>query len=342
MNRAAGNFYSEAPGKEIPEHLHRHIRRMKHISGFVTTLVRAGDGRASVFNRLEHVQRVSWVARQLAESPQQHLDASRMVWMHDLNRWPFAHNSEKGRYNQGEDIGRFLANLIDISPDEVQQLESFHRKDISSLHNGGKLALVSDMLCGVVEDPLLVCVGTNVHPSYIPDSYSDALGGLYRDSDWVETMRECCFALHRDFNTGRFRELFATLFTEAFWSFIDTSIGSMEVGNQPKDVFERAYSISTALKEEFLRPVIFPINNELVCHASWIGETIVDPWRERLGTEEFCSLMLSLDEPALVDRLLNLTEFREIDISRVYPNLDYIVDSRESWAFVKAVDLRRQ
>ena len=102
-----------------PAQLQRAAGRLAGVTGFLSTIHDALDDRASVFNRYFHVRRVVWTALWIALANHRigRTNKERVVWLawaHDLNRWPFAHNSERGVYpqlapfNQNNDIRRFL------------------------------------------------------------------------------------------------------------------------------------------------------------------------------------------------------------------------------------------
>ena len=90
------------------------VERLKAITGFVTTLHKADDPRPLAFARYYHVRRVVWVAewlrlRRVSGTEQLDINTVRwLAWAHDLNRWPFAHNSEKGFFNQADDVSRYV------------------------------------------------------------------------------------------------------------------------------------------------------------------------------------------------------------------------------------------
>jgi hypothetical protein len=104
-----------APGPDaVGVKMFRAIRRLRGITGFVTTLHAPVDPRPLAFARYFHVQRVVRVAEWLwsrMESVGAAPDRTAVLWLawaHDLNRWPFAHNSEKGYFDQARDVARYM------------------------------------------------------------------------------------------------------------------------------------------------------------------------------------------------------------------------------------------
>lgn len=159
--------------------LRRRIGRLRHITGFVTTYGQEIDPRLSVFARLWHVKRVVATADRLSGLAES-LDGDRierLAWLHDLNRWPFAHNSEKGFFDQAANVREyFLSRSPVIEPQDIDDLVGIHLKDPAVISAEARIVLFADSLTGVIEDPLFAVCGLNVHPRIIPASVSDMLG----------------------------------------------------------------------------------------------------------------------------------------------------------------------
>jgi hypothetical protein len=251
----------------------------------------------------------------------------RLVWLHDLNRWPFAHNSEKGFYDQSTEVVTFFRRYGSaVSEPDLRDLESFHRKALGELSGAGKCALLADMLTGIVEDPMMAVIGINVHPRVIPEPILGALG-------WTaNTMAADLYELRREFRDMSLLSPVLAHFNQEFARRIDTFLDG-DVMQSEAGLAERLYSIAKGIKETFLRPTIFPINNEAVCHSSWIKESIVKPF---LSDEpEARTRLWILDEPAMLAYARELLG-GDAAVERIYPDLDYVERERKDIVFMPA------
>jgi hypothetical protein len=277
--------------------LRQRINRLKHITGFVTTYGDECDPRISIFARFWHVKRVVAVAERLCDLARP-LDAGRvrrLAWIHDLNRWPFAHNSERGLFDQAANVGDYFSGSPGVSERDINDLVGIHAKDPGSLSDEARIVLFADSLAGVIEDPLFAIAGLNVHPRVIPDEVEEMMGFSLRRGRWYACCRQLAVEFHEREtpDIARFQAELDVLFRELIERFI--------VVHQVADLdgdYPALFSIARKVKETFMRPIIFPLNNERVCHSAWLrGE--VFPWYiDRSGGR--VDRLLEMDEPQFV------------------------------------------
>jgi hypothetical protein len=300
--------------------------RLRHITGFVTTLSRSTDNRPAFFSRYNHVQRAAYVAADLASLLESdRFGATRLIWLHDLNRWPFAHNSEKGFFDQAANVESYFARFGEaVSAEELADLSAFHRRALEELSEDGRCALLADFVTGVFEDPMMVVVGLNVSPKVIPSVVLEALGWTDEAIGW-ELGR-----LRRGFSANRKLSSMVDEFNDVFKLRIGRFLDDRR-GTSPEELARILFDMATTIKATFLRPIVFPINNEAVCHSNWIKRVIVEPF---LRAEPRASeLLLEWDEQTLLERLAS--GWLELcDIEPVFPDLDYVERERVDIAFL--------
>ncbi|TDC12052.1 hypothetical protein [Actinomadura bangladeshensis] len=311
--------------------LRRRIGRLRHITGFVTTYGQEVDPRLSVFARLWHVKRVVSTADRLSGLTES-LDGAkieRLAWLHDLNRWPFAHNSEKGFFDQAANVREyFLSRSPTIGTQDIDDLVGIHLKDPSVISAEGRIVLFADSLTGVIEDPLFTVCGLNVHPRIIPQSVSDMLGFSLLADPWYASCFQLAEEFHRaenpdvEFFQKQFHELFGALLSE----FIDVHrIDSLEEGQ------EDLFAIARTVKETFMRPVIFPLNNEKVCHSSWLRQEVM-PWY-LAHVPDARQRLLEIDEDGFVE-LVTQIGGSPFTAREFIPDLGYVRREAPEMAFI--------
>lgn len=322
---------------QLPADLQRRIGRLRHITGFVTTYGQAVDPRLSVFARLWHVKRVVSTADRLRGLTAS-LDGARierLAWLHDLNRWPFAHNSEKGLFDQAANVREyFLGRSSAVESQDMDDLVGIHLKDPEVISPEARIVLFADSLTGVIEDPLFAVCGLNVHPRIIPQSVSDMLGYSLLADPWYAS----CFQLAEEFHRAEhpavddFQQQFHALFDALFDEFLNVHrIDSLDEGQ------EVLFAIARTVKETFMRPVIFPLNNEKVCHSSWLRNEVM-PWflthvpdgRQRL---------LEIDEDGFVE-LVTQVGGSPFSAREFLPDLGYVRREAPEMAFIGRGDSR--
>ncbi len=277
----------------------RRIERLKRITGFATAYDQ-DDPRFCVFARFDHVQRVAWVARQFAELMDAPADENlRYVWLHDINRWAFSHNSEIGNYSQADDIMRYFGELPKEVAHFAPDLKLFNTKKMPGPSIAYDTALAADMLAGMLEDPLMLLGGLNVSPGFLAGTEGFGIDH-YCDPERIMALKELAKSLHSDGDVERFRHLFAEQFTQAFKAFIEL----YDVSDlKPTDYYRLIADETEAFKQAVLKPKIFPINNELVSRASAIKE-IVGDLKESLGEVGVRELMLEVDDRSAPERFI--------------------------------------
>jgi len=297
------------------------LNRLKGITGFASTLCYHDDHRPTVFNRYDHINRVWWVNQSICKlfnaDPTQ---SNEIVVLHDLNRWPFAQNLEKGYFNQAENAEEYLMNLnADISQVVIEDVIMLHRKQLSGMRENAKYAFISDIITGFVEDPIMIISGLNVHPELIPSNIVEMLG-LDFSNEGIISLRELCEVLNRNKDINKFLSMFQTVFKKQFNKTINRYVDKYDTAEK---VFEAIFNDASYVKSEFLKPVIFPINNEYVCHANWIQSNVMIKIINDLGYQEANRFLLSIDEAELLDFIIRKNYVLESEIYNFYPDLDY-------------------
>lgn len=295
------------------------LARLKGITGFLTTLHSRADRRAEVFSRFEHVQRVVWLTKVLAEGqPDLAEQAEKYAWIHDLNRWAFAHNAERGRFNQVSNIESYFQPHEEVSPAERRQLALFHRRDIGRLDDSALLACTADMLAGTIEDPLLLTGGLNIAPRIVRDPAK--LGFVdFGSSAVLEELSNLAAALHSVRSPTLFRQQLSNLFTRHAEEVVRDLRLDIDLRSKAPALFQRIRDY----KSHVMSPIIFPINNDLVCHAENIRSLVVEPLHSQHG-ELASEMLLSVTEDSLVSDLVAAGTLSAAEASGLAPALDGI------------------
>ena len=242
-----------------PHNYEKENERLRRITGFVTTLTKDEDTRALAFARFYHVRRVVWTSRWISrrlEGVDFHV-VNDLSWAHDLNRWPFAHNSEKDRYNQASDLIRYFASRsIDLSERSLIDLRGIIDKDFTELSLEGKIVLLSDMLTGFVEEPLWMVTALDLRPDLIPPSVSAYLCLDFEGIDFpaIAAAASC-------FRSAESHEPFVFLFDELFLCYMTRFLETRRPS--PHDIVSAEFAATRhMIKDEFMRKIIFPYNKE--------------------------------------------------------------------------------
>lgn len=308
--------------------------RLQHITGFVTTVTGGSDLRPLFFARYYHVQRVVWVAKRLARLIDAPTDAVvRLGWLHDLNRWAFAHNSESGQYRQADEmpelVRRLRADGEEIPESDIDDLVRLHHKELAGMTAAGRCTLLADMLCGVAEDTLMATVGLNLHPEFIPADIKRRMGWTqaFIERDMATTGSQLRSAIRADPELRATIDEFNQLFAYGAVSLLRGAVDSAET------IETDIYGLAAAVKKGFLIPEVFPVNNEKVCHASWLRKNVIEPFLE--NTQSARDDLAQYDEPELIERLRH-NPFIDVDFSHVVPELDYVSQHESGRAFQTA------
>jgi hypothetical protein len=320
--------------------MYQAIKRLHGITGFVTTLHGRKDPRPLAFARYFHVQRVVQVAQWLLaqmERAGQAPDRTAVLWLawaHDLNRWPFAHNSEKGHFDQARDVFRYMSGIRFPlrqfrDQDEERQwkdralhdLAGIISKRIYGLSAEGRLVLLADIIAGLVEDPLLAITGLGLSPRLVPEAVREALAMPLEDEDFRRELGLLDRLLSRDRDVKEFVTGFDAVFRRCVRGFA----AKHGIG-EANPLEERWFGdLRTSLKEDFLRRVLFPYNNEKIAHGSMLTDELVKPLLGVLGDRADHTLT-EIDETGLLDLAVRHGIIDDGMQSRYYPDLDYIAN----------------
>lgn len=298
---------------------------MLGLTGFVTHLCPPGDSRPRVFSRYYHVRRVAWTADLLLQSAQDPtLEAERLRWFswaHDLNRWPFAHNSEKDIFDQADDLPRYFSDAgITVPQELILELQGIVNKDYTPLKREAKLVLLADILSGFVEDPLWLIAALNVSPNIIPQGVVKYLGLPLNKPDFIRQLAKLAEAFHPCLMVEEFMQLFDAQFQQIMTKLVEKQqlADPMVLGSA--DFEKNRYLI----KETFMRGVVFPYNNERVSHGASIRREVMLPLLDQLGNTTASGWLTQLTDSACIAEAIERSIIREQDVKRFYPDLDFV------------------
>jgi hypothetical protein len=311
--------------------LRRRIARLRYITGFVTAYGDECDPRISIFARFWHVKRVADVARRLGRlaGPLDARRVERLAWIHDLNRWPFAHNSERGLFDQAANVNDYFAGVPGVSEQDIQDLMGIHAKDPTRLSDEARIVLFADSLAGIIEDPLLAIAGLNVHPRFIPEEVEGMLGFSLRDGRRFDSCRELALEFHgrRVTQVGRFETRMHSLFYELVEEFLSVHKAKDLDGDYPA-----LFSTARRVKETFMRPIIFPLNNERVCHSTWLRREVFPWYIHRAGGQ--VGRLLEIDEREFVAEVTEAPD-SPFEPGQFLPDLGVVSRELPSMAFIR-------
>lgn len=302
----------------LPAWLTHASKRLRGITGFVTSHPSGGDPRTLAFSRYEHVTRVASLALSLGED--RRLSRSEVLlfsWLHDINRWPFAHNSESGNFDQEGDIERFIADRL--PRETVAQATDIARKHIPDLNQAARAVLLADMVTGFFEDTLFTITGLNLSPSELPNDALDLLRLPVGDYAFLEELQYLYVLLNKEVDVARYTRDFNSLVFKSTRRFLS---GHNFLNADPLDS-ERFWGIQSTLRSDYLEQHIFPLNNEKVCHGGAIRQVLVDPVISRLGNSAVACLT-RWTEVDLVAYVLRERLAAEETVAALKPTLDYI------------------
>jgi hypothetical protein len=306
------------------------IERLRHITGFITVYGGESDPRVSVFARLWHVERVALVTRLMSGITDiGEVDrVEKLVWRHDLNRWPFAHNGERGLFDQAANVAEYFSGDADLAHRDVLDLRGIHEKDPASLSHEGRIVLFADALTGSVEDILFAVAGLNLHPRLIPGEVENLLGFSLQDGQWYAKCERLARKLHGedDPQVAAFQEELEYVFSSLVKIFLDRhSLDELHSGCL------ELFGITDYIKSNFIRPVIFPVNNEKVCHSSWLRYEVM-PWY-LTHVEDARQRLLKIDEREFVADIV--ARESPFEAHQFLADIEYVSRETPSLAFVK-------
>jgi len=324
----------------IPSELQTAIQRLRRITGFLTTLHSQSDRRPLFFSRYYHVRRVSWTAHWLAKqriAARHIVDQQRvnwLVWAHDLNRWPFAHNSERNEkrpFNQAADIPEyFLKCGITASPDLFAELSGILDKQAQRLSTEGRIVLLADIASGFLEDPLLAIIGLDLRPEIVPQDIAEALHLPIKSRAFQHRLLGLNKRLHIERDGETEVAEFDTLFQECVTRFL-IAYQLHENDGLGTDWFE---DLRKLIKEHFLRSQLYPYNNEKVARGSLIREKLIIPLED-----QFIEMLTQWDEPEFIEFATEKGMITAEDIPCFLPDLNYISCKEPEKSFRRNHDL---
>lgn len=311
------NIETNAP-EVLPEWLADATKRLKAVTGFVTVHPNGGDPRTLAYSRYDHVARVASLA--LSVGDERRLPRAEVLllsWLHDINRWPFAHNAETGRFDQAGDIERFIAGRLPRKV--VTQAAGIAGKHLPDLDMAARTVLLADMVTGFFEDTLFVITGLNLSPSELPDDALDLLRLPVGDFAFLEELRDLFTLLNRRFDVPAYTRGFNSLVFRSARRFLDEH-NLLATDQLESDRFGK---MRAKLRDEYLRNHIFPLNNEHVCHGELIRQVVVDPVLSRLSDDAEVNLT-RWTEIDLISYLLQERLATGERLAAVAPTLDYV------------------
>lgn len=298
--------------------------RMHGITGFVTNLCPRHDNRPQVFSRYFHVRRVAWTADllfRLRADPSLNPDLVRWYsWAHDLNRWPFAHNSEKGLFDQAADLPDYFSNAGVTVPDyHMNQLKDIVDKECDSLAPEAEIVLLADMITGFVEDPIWLIATLNVSPEIVPTKVADILCIPVHEWETIIQFRRIAEAFQPSLGVDDFM----LVFDREFHSIMKRFTAIQNLGSDGVLYSDWFQEWRHLIKGEFLRTVIFPYNNERISSGQVIKDRLILPLLEKIGASASRMLTELTDQSCFlnaVERSVVTLEDRDLFI----PKLDYM------------------
>ena len=324
------------------------LGRLRQITGFVTTLHPEDDQRPLAFARYAHVHRVAELANWLCTERMRHgadLNPERvalLAWSHDLNRWPFAHNSERGLFDQAADVARYFADWQVPAGDTdggctlIQDLTTILSRRWQSGSNEARLVLLADIVAGFVEDPLLAVTGLDLNWRAIPKPIWRRLGLPMDQRRFIAGLQKLNHMLYER-DVDEYRIQFDRLFNECVARF------AMMHGLDRRDPLEEQWfnDLRVEIKEGFLRTLLFPYNNERIAHGSILKKELIVPLVRRWGTDAVPTLT-SIDEVELLEWAVKLDVIEAGTEGRYYPDLDYFEANEPHLSFRAEVARRKR
>jgi hypothetical protein len=308
--------------------------RMMGITGFVSNLCPPGDNRPRVFCRYYHVRRVAWAADLLLRLSRDghRFDADLLrwyAWAHDLNRWPFAHNSERGIFNQAADLPDYFAEAAIAVPEQtMRELQGIVNKDYRLLGPEARLVLLADMITGFVEDPLWLITTINVTPEVIPRKVADYLGLQFDDTNFLQGLVQIAGAFHPGLAVEQFLLLFDTMFTKIMTQLIQ----NRNLADPTTGISEDFQKMRFYIKEHFLRCVVYRYNNDYVSQGTALKHKVMLPLVEQLGVTANRHLTRITDEECIAEAI-DRSIIPEHDRHLFYPRLDYVTSKEPERSF---------
>ena len=292
----------EALQKDFPDLFFR-LERQRGITGFVSIL--GTDNRVKVFSRYNHIMRVVKLTRWLLTLfPERDCHKSLfLAYFHDINRLPFAHNFEKKiKFDQAANIPFYLRSSSDVIPNEyISDLQSVINQQINSSPEA-QLVYAADAAEGFIEDPLFAITTLGISKSILPQKVFSALGFDDKTSVFEDKIKKLnkLYTLNQE----EFNALFENEVFKYTTKFILKLNSSDKIFIELPDFFE----LRQLLKEEFLRKIVFPINNEQVSQGYKIATEVAIPYMKYLKNKSIdpISILLKMTDQEVLDQAIKL------------------------------------
>ncbi|MBN1123086.1 MAG: hypothetical protein JXJ17_18580 [Anaerolineae bacterium] len=318
-----------------PVGLEKLATRLYRITGFVTTLCTESDLRPLVFSRYYHIRRVAWTAALLAQlrnafnNSVNHDKVVWLSWAHDLNRWPFAHNAEKGLFDQAKDIPRYFNKSGKNLPSDIlSDLEGIISKTYANLSEEGRVVLLADMITGFIEDPLWAIIALDLSPDFIPPNIANYLCIKIDLPEIQKRLLELNYAFAETRAIEPFRTKFDTFFKDTITNFVMTRefANTLPLGDPKFESWRRL------VKEDLMIKKIFTYNNEKVSHGSRLKSELIVPLCNTLGSDAI-AVLTTIDEPGVLELAKELGLLKKQNISDYLPSLNYVTEHEPNLSF---------
>ncbi|KWT89408.1 HD domain protein [Candidatus Magnetominusculus xianensis] len=287
---------------DFPDLFHK-LERQKGITGFISIL--GDDYRVKTFCRYNHILRVVNLTKWLLTMfPKRDPHKSLFIaYFHDINRLPFAHNVEKIiQFNQSNNIHKYLQLCKDHIPDDyIADLQSVIEKKTHSSPES-QIVYAADATEGFIEDPLFAITTLGVSADFLPQIVSNYLG-FDNDREEFQYLVTYLSKLYTD-NP----DIFTIEFGDIVFKYASTFINKF---NQNEKLFiemPEFPEIRTALKDNFLQKLVFPINNEIVSQGKRIAKEIAIPFIEYLIDKNYdpITMLMEMTDQELLNQAVQL------------------------------------
>ncbi|KGN93834.1 hypothetical protein HQ39_09515 [Porphyromonas sp. COT-108 OH2963] len=310
-----------------PKIIEKNVNRLLKITGFVTILHEPHNSRNIAFSRYYHVRRVVWVSLVMGINFRRHgtfVDLNKLellAWGHDLNRWPFSHNSEKGFFDQGKDLKRYITdNNLTSTPFDFSEVKHVIDKKINKISTEAMILLMADIITGFIEDPIWITTALNLSPSIIPDKVMDILKFNLKDKDLTNRLYELNLDFYNSSSHEEFVKKFDKLFCKTTHEFLKKEF--FFINNKLDSIHFSNYR--SIIKEEFLVKIVFPYNNEKISRGKLIREKLIIPYLNKIKRTEINKKLTELDEEQFIEEVISLKIINQEDVPTFYPRINYI------------------
>ena len=327
----------ELENSQVSAELARSIERLKRITGMLTPVGPPSDRRPSLFSRYFHVRRVAIVALGCAVRVEEaggkvnmeHV--RRLSWLHDLNRWPFAHNSEKGLYDQSASLPQYFHSKgIPISAHEIDELVGIHKNNVRNLSKEALLVLTADRATGMIEDILFAITALGLKPSLIPDRHASNIELPFDQQTYQDRLREICKMFQNHKMISEYKEVLDRMVTACALNLVAKYIRNWHEFDLDKGFQQCVVDAKSSL----LIPLLYPIINNGVGHGEFIRERIVTPLLSRLGPD-YVRVFTSMDDCEAVNLAVRYQLIHSNEVSHVYSDFAYIQHKQPNNYFCK-------